>query len=335
MKRLLILLLSLAASYSHAVEIEDGVTTKGIYIVATDPNGRAATGLDPNGFSAYWSRNGSAPGAAFSSVVVAEVDATNMAGVYWFTVNEGTTLPAGSDTEEMVCTFSHSDTSATVLPRSLTIIRPKGTIGETATISSGEVAATAGSIQAGMAAQGYTIVRANNIDFLDLALTTMNANIGAVANDVWTYDVSGQTDPNRAGGLLKTNLDAQVSLSGGGTLTADVLPGHRTWKTGREGNTSEQIVKLNTWSTGTRAVSVDFTKALSPGATINAFSSATATRNSDSSTVTTSGLATRQDKRAVNFEIAAISTAGTYTIEATVTTTDSMTFSLKGTLIVE
>lgn len=118
-------------------------------------------------------------------------------------------------------------------------------------------------------------------------------------------------------------------------LTSDVLADDRTWMVGSEGNTSEQVVKLNTWSSGVRRVSFDLNNALSPGTTISTFSSATITKLTDSSSVTTSNLVIRQDNVAVNFDIAAISSAGTYESEVQVITTDGDVINVSGTLYVE
>ena len=118
-------------------------------------------------------------------------------------------------------------------------------------------------------------------------------------------------------------------------LTADILADDRTWMVGSEGNTSEQIVKLNTWSSGVRSVSFDLTKALSPGTTISTFSTATITKLSDSSSVTTSNLVIRQDKLAVNFDCAAISSAATYEAAVQVVATDGITINISGPLYVE
>ena len=132
-----------------------------------------------------------------------------------------------------------------------------------------------------------------------------------------------------AGDGVKVILNTQTAI------TSDAISPGRTWAVGPEGNTSEEIVKLNTWSSGVRRVSFDLSKALSPGTTINAISSATITKVSDSSTVTTSNLVIRQDKRAVNFDIAAISSAATYEAAVTITTSDDDTINVTATMYVE
>ena len=120
-------------------------------------------------------------------------------------------------------------------------------------------------------------------------------------------------------------------------LDSEVIAASRTWEVGKEGNTSGQIVKINDWSSGVRRVSFDWRdrNGLSPGTTISTFNSATVTKVSDSSTVTTSNLTLRQDRLGVNFDIAAISSAATYSVEVSVTTSDDDTFSVTGTLYVE
>jgi hypothetical protein len=57
-------------------------------------------------FTVYRSRNGEAP-AAMTTPTIAELDDTNMPGEYALTLDEDTTMDAGSVTEQMVLLISH------------------------------------------------------------------------------------------------------------------------------------------------------------------------------------------------------------------------------------
>lgn len=99
-----------------------------------------------------------------------------------------------------------------------------------------------------------------------------------------------------------------------------------------DGRRSRSIVELNAWSSGTVTIAIDMDSpsALNPGTTISSLDSVTVTNDSDASTTTTSNLTLQQNARKANFNVAAISSASTHTVSATITTSDANTLVLTG-----
>ena len=103
------------------MRIPSGVTDQVIYFVAVDSTDFTTRETGLSSFTVYWSRNGSTP-AADASVTVSESDATNMPGVYEYTVTEGTTIDAGDDSQEYVLHITHA--SMAPVTRTIEIYRP-------------------------------------------------------------------------------------------------------------------------------------------------------------------------------------------------------------------
>ena len=118
------------------MKIQSGVTDQHVYFVAVDNSDFVTRETGLSGFTVYRSRNGAAA-AAMSSPTTAELDATNMAGVYSLLLDEDMTIAAGNDTEEMV--FHITKTGMAPVTRTIELYRPKVTTGETLTVSSGHV----------------------------------------------------------------------------------------------------------------------------------------------------------------------------------------------------
>jgi len=132
-------------------------------------------------------------------------------------------------------------------------------------------------------------------------------------------------------------LDAAVSSAvSANTVTADRVAKQVTFYVGAEGNTSRNIVTLNDWSTGTRTIGYDFTELLNQmDTTLSTVDSVTVVKGVTS--ITTSNLRKHQNGKVAMWDTAAISSAntGTYVVTVTVTTTDSNTIVVTGTLEVE
>jgi len=121
------------------MRIESGATTRYVYFYAVDSTDFTTPETGLTGFTVYRSRNGAAP-VSYTTPTVNETDVTNMPGVYELLVDEDTTLASGNDSEEMVLHISKTGMAPVV--RTIEIYRPKITLGETLTVSSGLISNT-------------------------------------------------------------------------------------------------------------------------------------------------------------------------------------------------
>ena len=139
--------------------------------------------------------------------------------------------------------------------------------------------------------------------------------------------------------LVTANLDAQVSDAiSAGSVTADRVAKQQTFFIGSEGNVARNIVTLNAWSSGTRTLAFDFSELLDQADTrINAVSTVTVVQSDGSPSITTSNLRKHQNGKVAIWDTAAISSAnaGTYVVTVTITTLDSNTIVVTGTLEVD
>lgn len=218
----------------------------------------------------------------------------------------------------------------------------------------GGTAQTAGDIFAQFPANFSTLTIANNAVDADVERWRGSVPLVLTAGGILQVDldaVNGETDVDNyfesrastgVNGLGYTAARAG-NLDNLAALTPNVIVKRRTFRSNVDGVTAQNVVTLATWSSGTVTLSADFGAILhqqnegqlNPGTTIASITSVTVVKNSDSSTVTTSNLVVRQGKRAINFDVATISTAGAFTVTAKVLTTDGQTLTLKGNLIVE
>lgn len=100
-------------------------------------NGAAVTGL--SGFTVARSRNGAAA-VAWTTPTIVETSSSLQPGVYALLMDEGTTLDAGHDYEELVVYITK--TGMDFVSRTVELVRPKITAGETLTVSSGLISNT-------------------------------------------------------------------------------------------------------------------------------------------------------------------------------------------------
>lgn len=105
---LIALLLSLSA-ITHAVTgIPSGITDQVIYFDAVDSTDLVTPETGLSTFTVYRDRNG-AGAAVMTTPTVAEVDATNMPGVYTLLLDEDMTIGSGNESEEMVFFITQAD----------------------------------------------------------------------------------------------------------------------------------------------------------------------------------------------------------------------------------
>lgn len=118
------------------MRIPSGVTDQYIYFVAVDPTDFTTRETGLTTFTVYRARNGAAA-AVMTPPTIAEVDATNMPGVYTLLLDEDMTIEASNDSEQMI--FHITQASMAPVSTSIELYRPKITAGETLVVSSGAV----------------------------------------------------------------------------------------------------------------------------------------------------------------------------------------------------
>lgn len=160
------------------------------------------TGL--SSFTVYRSRNGGSA-TAYTTPTISELSAANMPGVYALLIDEDTTLDAGQDQQE----YTVHITQASMIPvtRAIEIYRPKGTEGETLTVSSG--VGTADVTKLGGSAQSLTDLKDFADDGYDPATNKVQ---GVVLVDTTTTntDMISAANVRSAVGLASANLDTQL-----------------------------------------------------------------------------------------------------------------------------
>lgn len=91
------------------MKVPSGSINKYLYFVAVDPTDYKTRETGLSTFTVVFSRNGSAD-TTMTTPTITEVDAVTMPGVYALLLDEGTTLTAGDDNEE-VCYHITEDSS--------------------------------------------------------------------------------------------------------------------------------------------------------------------------------------------------------------------------------
>lgn len=122
------------------MRIPSGVTDQYIYFVAVDSVDYVTrkTGFGATGWTVYRSRN-TTTATVFTTPTIAEVDTTNMPGVYVLLLDEDMTIGSGNDSEEMAFHITHANMAP--VTRTIELYREKITQGETLTVTSSALGA--------------------------------------------------------------------------------------------------------------------------------------------------------------------------------------------------
>jgi hypothetical protein len=110
------------------VRIPSGKTDQSVYFVALDATDRVTRETGLSSFTVYRSRNGAAE-VQYTTPTVAEIDATNMPGVYALLIDEDTTIAVGSDSEEYCVHVTHAGMAP--VTRTIELYRRDTTSGRT------------------------------------------------------------------------------------------------------------------------------------------------------------------------------------------------------------
>lgn len=191
------------------MRIPSGKTDQKIYFYAVDATDgtTAETGL--TGFTVVRSRNGAAD-VTYTTPTIAEIDATTMPGVYALTVDEDTTIAAGSDSEEYALRITHASMKPVL--RVLEFYRRDTTSGRTLSVES-----------------DGDLTKVNTLDGHTAQTGDAFARLGAPAGASVSADIAAieaQTDDIGAAGASLTALpwnpawDAEVQSEVADALTA-------------------------------------------------------------------------------------------------------------------
>jgi hypothetical protein len=243
------------------MRIPSGSTDKKLAFVAVDATDLKTRETGLTGFTVYRSRNGGTA-TVYTTPTVAELDATNMPGVYVLTVDEDTTLGAGVDEEEYVVHITQA--SMAPVTRAVELFRVKITQGETVTAANGAADAdierlqgsaiatptVAGVLEAdvthwlGTAAATPTVAGVPEVDvthFGGVAGTFAGGRpevntshwrgtaaaaptvAGVPAVEAIDISAAGQTDIRSAVGLAAANLDTQLDALPTALENADAI----------------------------------------------------------------------------------------------------------------
>jgi len=223
------------------MRIPSGSTDRKIGFVAVDSTDLKTRETGLTTFTVYRSRNGGVA-TAMTTPTVAELDATNMPGVYTLLLDEDTTLTAGNDSEEMILHISQA--SMAPVTRTVEIYRPETTEGNTLDVTStgaagvdwGNVENQSTSVTLSGTTVGTTTTNTDMVgtdnallaasaptNFGDLAITLTTGKVTVGTNDdktgyalsaagvdaIWDEAQSGHT----TAGTFGYYLDQQVSLA--------------------------------------------------------------------------------------------------------------------------
>lgn len=210
------------------MRIPSGTTDQYIYFVAVDSTDFTTRETGLSSFTVYRSRNGAAA-AAMTTPTINEVDATNMPGVYELLLDEDMTIGSGNDSEEMA--FHITQASMAPVTRVIELYRPKSTVGETLTVSSGVASANAVQLSGDATA-------ADNAEafFDDTGFNASNSTIGTVTSnsdktgyrlsstgvdDIWDEPMSGHVTAGSAGATLPIIRSNTAQAGASTTITLD------------------------------------------------------------------------------------------------------------------
>lgn len=198
------------------MRIPSGKTDQKIAFVAYDS--ADATGLTVktglSSFTVYRSRNGGTA-TLYTTPTVAELDATNMPGVYVLTVDEDTTIASTSDSEEMILRITATGMYA--VTRDIELYRRDTTSGQTLTVANGAGDADLERIQ------GTVVSTPATAGILDVNLKNIaNATVSASAAQLGVNVVNfGGSAGTFASGRPEVNTTHAAGTAwGSGAITA-------------------------------------------------------------------------------------------------------------------
>ncbi len=215
-------------------QITSGVTDQGFYFVGLDSTDLTTRETGLSSFTVVRSRNGAAD-ASMTTPTITELDNTTMPGVYFLLCDEDTTLASGNDEEEMCFHITHAGMHP--VTKTVTLVRPKITAGETVTASGGSGNATVVSINAdaitaaSIASDAITDAKVAS----DVTIASVTGSVGSVTGAVGSVtgavgsvtgnvggDILGELTTLSAGALAAINAQADTALTDYGALKPTV-----------------------------------------------------------------------------------------------------------------
>lgn len=184
------------------MRIPSGKVDQNIYFVGLDPTDLKTRETGLTSFTVYRSRNGAAE-VAYTTPTVAEIDATNMPGVYALLIDEDTTIASTSDNEEYCVHITQA--SMAPVTRTFELYRRDTTSGQTLTVTAG--VASANATQVG----GQTASAAGAVTFPGTIASTTNITAGTITTATNVTTVNGLAAGVITAAAIATNaIDADA-----------------------------------------------------------------------------------------------------------------------------
>lgn len=232
------------------MRIPSGVTDQYIYFVAVDATDLKTreTGITVGNFSCYRSRN-NGTATAYTTPTFAEVDATNMPGVYSLLLDEDMTIGAGNDSEEVCLHIKDSGGLMAPVTRVFELYRSKITAGNTLDVTStGAAGIDWGNIE--------NKTTANDLSGTDIQLadttTTVTNDVGITAtsvDNIWDEALtSGSHDVANSAGRRLRHLQEAGPYAGGAVWvdTVNGTSGTTSYENGTVNNPVDTIASAKT-----------------------------------------------------------------------------------------
>jgi len=233
------------------MRIPSGSTDRKIGFVAVDSTDLKTRETGLTTFTVYRSRNGGVA-TAMTTPTVAELDATNMPGVYTLLLDEDTTLTAGNDSEEMILHISQA--SMAPVTRTVEIYRPETTEGNTLDVTStGAAGIDFGNVEnqsTSVTLSGTTVgtVTTNTdmrgTDNAALAATALSTVTWTAARAGYLDNINGHTAQTGDSYARLDNIEGATFNTATDSLEAIRDRGDAAWTTGAGG--SDRLLMVDT-----------------------------------------------------------------------------------------
>lgn len=191
------------------MRIASGSTDKKVLFVAKDATDFTTNETGLSSFTVYRSRNGGTA-AAYTTPTIAEIDATNMPGLYSLVVDEDTTITSGDDEESYVLRITHAGMAPVTIE--IELYRPKITEGETVGASSGAVS----NVTTVATTTTNSDMRGTDNAATAAALATAQADLDTLtgSDGVTLATAQGNYAPAKAGDAMALTSGERTTLAG-------------------------------------------------------------------------------------------------------------------------
>jgi hypothetical protein len=207
-----------------------GVTSEVLFFVAVDDTDGVTRETGLATFTVYRAR-GTNAAAAMTTPTIAELDATNMPGVYSLALDEDMTVATGKDLQEMVFHITHAGMRP--VSRVIEIQRIKFTAGQTSFMGNSGInveqwdgsavnALVSGRVDASVGAVAANAITATSIAADAITAAKVAADVHAEAADAnWDEARSGHVAAGSFGEALQVTRTGTAQAGANGSITLD------------------------------------------------------------------------------------------------------------------